>query len=126
VQSKLRAIRAVVLSGACVASLSACRSRAVDAAGVVDGSASDAASRSPSIGVAAPPSDASFLHMNSVPGSSVTLDDKPVGPTPIERLQVTPGKHVVVFELADKSAKRTVAVDVPAGATKAVIVRLRD
>lgn len=64
--------------------------------------------------------------MNSVPGSSVMLDDKPVGQTPIEKLQVTAGKHVVVFELPDKSAKRAVSVDVPPGATKAVVVRLRD
>jgi hypothetical protein len=64
--------------------------------------------------------------MNSVPPSTVLLDEKLVGATPIEKLQVTPGKHVVVFELPDKSAKRTVAVDVARGATKAVVVRLRD
>jgi hypothetical protein len=120
------ALLALVMSGA------ACRSRA-GAGSVADGGDAGGTMAASSLGALAAASasaaaaDASFLHMNSVPASNVFLDGKLIGPTPVAKMQVTPGTHKVLFVLAnDESVKRTLSVDVAPGATKAVIVRLKD
>ena len=64
-----------------------------------------------------PASDAAFASFKSVPRSRVTLDGKPIGSTPL-KVQVTPGPHIVTFELGTETIKKRFKVS--AGETKQI------
>jgi serine/threonine-protein kinase len=60
------------------------------------------------------------LNMNSIPASSVTLDGKAIGSTPLTGITVSAGTHTVVFTNVDQNFKKSVSVSVAAGETKKV------
>jgi hypothetical protein len=66
-----------------------------------------------------------YLNINSVPASSVILDGKPVGQTPLVHMTVNAGTHQVVFVNADQGLKKQITVTVGAGETKVAAAKLR-
>lgn len=66
------------------------------------------------------------LKINSLPSSSVVLDGKPIGVTPLPHVSVTPGTHTIMFVNSEQSLKKTITVEVKAGETKAAIAKLRE
>jgi serine/threonine-protein kinase len=66
------------------------------------------------------------LKINSLPASSVVLDGKPIGTTPMAHVPVSPGTHTIMFINAEQSLKKTISVDVKAGETKAAFAKLRE
>ena len=58
--------------------------------------------------------------MNSIPASSVVLDGKPIGSTPLKGFTVSAGTHTVLFVNVDQNFKKSVSVTVGAGETKKV------
>ena len=68
----------------------------------------------------------SFLNINSLPASSVTLDGKPIGSTPKVHVAVSAGSHTVVFVNADQGLKKQINVTVGAGETRPAIAKLRE
>ena len=66
-----------------------------------------------------------MLTINSVPASSVKVDGKSVGSTPVSNYSVKAGKHTVTFENTDEGLTKTIEVDVTAGETKKAIAKLR-
>jgi hypothetical protein len=67
-----------------------------------------------------------FVTINSTPVSNVALDGKPLGQTPKVKVSVTPGAHTIMLINTEEGLKKTVPVNVKAGETKLVIVKLRD
>jgi hypothetical protein len=65
------------------------------------------------------------LKINSLPASTVTLDGKTVGTTPIQ-VPVTPGSHTISFVNADENLKKTITVDVKVGEVRAAFAKLRE
>jgi hypothetical protein len=65
------------------------------------------------------------LKINSLPASTVTLDGKTVGTTPIQ-VPVTPGSHTISFVNAEENLKKTITVDVKAGEVRAAFAKLRE
>lgn len=66
------------------------------------------------------------LKINSLPSSSVVLDGKPIGVTPLPHVTVTPGTHTIMFVNSEESLKKTITVEVKAGETKAAVAKLRE
>ena len=66
-----------------------------------------------------------MLTINSVPASSVKVDGKSVGSTPVSNYSVKAGKHTITFENTDEGLTKTIEVDVTAGETKKAIAKLR-
>lgn len=62
------------------------------------------------------------LNLNSIPASNVLLDGRPIGKTPLLNVSVKPGKHSVTF-LHPKRGRKTVSVEVGAGAKRTVTTR---
>jgi hypothetical protein len=62
------------------------------------------------------------LAINSIPMSSVVLDGRPVGSTPLVGLKVSPGVHTVVF-IHPEQGRRVQSVRVPAGGHAAALLR---
>jgi serine/threonine-protein kinase len=62
------------------------------------------------------------LNFNSIPSSSVVLDGKPLGQTPVMGIRVSPGAHQVVF-IHPELGRKPVQVDVDEGAKRTVSVR---
>jgi eukaryotic-like serine/threonine-protein kinase len=62
------------------------------------------------------------LNINSIPMSSVVLDGRPVGSTPLVGVHVSPGSHSVVFINPEKGRKASGAT-VKAGGSATVAVR---
>ena len=80
--------------------------------------------------VAAPPPPGALAGMglliiNSVPPSSVKIDGRVIGATPISNFSIKAGKHTITFENADEGLTKTIDVDVAPGETKRAIARLR-
>jgi serine/threonine-protein kinase len=73
----------------------------------------------------APPAKPGLLNIDSTPASTVTIDGKEVGKTPLVKLEVEPGEHVI--ELTPKKArfKKTQKILVLAGETRALKVKLK-
>jgi serine/threonine-protein kinase len=65
-----------------------------------------------------------FLNLNSLPISSVVLDGRPLGPTPLVGVSVTPGDHTVAF-VHPELGRRSASIRVGQGERKAVVVRFR-
>jgi serine/threonine-protein kinase len=65
-----------------------------------------------------------FLNFNSIPVSSVIVDGRPVGFTPITNIAVEPGSHTIVFVHPELGRKITSAT-VEAGGRKTVAVRFQ-
>jgi serine/threonine-protein kinase len=74
---------------------------------------------------AAPPAKPGILSIDSTPASTVTIDGKEVGKTPLLKLEVEPGEHLV--ELTPKKArfKKTQKILVLAGESRALKVKLK-
>jgi hypothetical protein len=82
-----------------------------------------AASRAPRIGAPEPAANTpANLTISSIPPSAVLLDGKPMGLTPLNGVQVTPGKHMVTFVHPERG-RQTASADVAAGEKRAVSVR---
>jgi hypothetical protein len=62
------------------------------------------------------------LNINSIPVANVVLDGRPIGPTPIMGLAVSPGPHTIVFVHPEQGRKAT-SVKVEAGKTATAAVR---
>jgi serine/threonine-protein kinase len=62
------------------------------------------------------------LNFNSIPSSTVVLDGRPLGQTPVMGVAVSAGAHNVVFVHPERGRK-AVQVDVDAGAKRTVSVR---
>ncbi|MBP9113427.1 MAG: hypothetical protein KBF88_11510, partial [Polyangiaceae bacterium] len=73
----------------------------------------------------APKGDAK-LTMNSLPSSNIILDGKSIGTTPKVGYPVSAGEHTITFNNAEQSLKKTTQVNVSAGDTKVVVMKLRD
>jgi hypothetical protein len=58
--------------------------------------------------------DSSYLEILADPPTDVLLDGKPIGRTPLKKVQVTPGAHDVTFN-DDVGGPRTMSVSVNAG-----------
>jgi serine/threonine-protein kinase len=82
---------------------------------------SPAESPAPAAAAAAANSQAT-LNINSIPASSVLINGRPVGLTPKLGVSVAPGSVTVTF-IHPEQGRKTVAIDVAAGATKTVTVR---
>ena len=65
------------------------------------------------------------LTINSLPASTVKVDGRSVGSTPVTNLAVKAGKHTIVFENAEEGLTKTLEVEVSAGETKKAIAKLR-
>jgi hypothetical protein len=65
------------------------------------------------------------LTINSLPASSVKVDGKSVGSTPVTNYSVKAGKHTITFENAEEGLSKTIEVEVAAGETKKAIAKLR-
>lgn len=63
------------------------------------------------------------LNINSVPPTTVLLNGRPLGKTPKTGVSVPAGSHTITFIHPDKGRK-SVKVDVPAGGSKNVTIRL--
>jgi hypothetical protein len=80
-------------------------------------------------GAAAPKADKpqatgpATLNINSVPPTTVLLNGRPLGKTPKTGVSVPAGSHTITFIHPDKGRK-SVKVDVPAGGSKNVTIRL--
>ena len=61
------------------------------------------------------------LNFNSIPVSTVLVDGRPVGTTPLRGVQVAAGTHSVVF--ANASGRRVASVKTTPGSNKTVVVR---
>ncbi|MEM1031139.1 MAG: PEGA domain-containing protein [Myxococcota bacterium] len=65
-----------------------------------------------------------FINANSVPPSSVIIDGRPRGQTPVSGVKVTAGSHTVVFKHSSRGTmSRTVSVG--AGKTATAVVRFK-
>jgi serine/threonine-protein kinase len=64
-----------------------------------------------------------FLKINSIPSSSVVLDGKAIGNTPMVRYPVSPGAHSVVFTNPDQGFEKQISVTVAPGETKTAVAR---
>jgi hypothetical protein len=64
-----------------------------------------------------------MLTVGAIPWGTVLLDGKPVGRTPIDRLAVPTGRHVVTvtFSGDDPPRTQTYTVELGAGETKDVV-----
>lgn len=62
------------------------------------------------------------LNFNSIPSSTVVLDGRPLGQTPVMGVAVSPGPHDVLFVHPERGRK-AVQVDVDAGRKRTVSVR---
>jgi hypothetical protein len=58
--------------------------------------------------------DSSYLEILADPATDVLLDGKPIGRTPLKKVQVTPGAHDVTFD-DDVGGPRTMSITVNAG-----------
>ena len=65
----------------------------------------------------------SFLRINSIPASSVTLDGKPIGSTPKLKYRVSPGAHSLAFVNLEQGFKKQISVTVAAGETTAAVCK---
>ena len=65
------------------------------------------------------------LTINSLPASTVKVDGKSVGSTPVTNLAVKAGKHTIVFENSEEGLTKTIEVEVAPGETKKAIAKLR-
>ncbi len=65
------------------------------------------------------------LTINSLPASSVKVDGKGIGSTPIKNYTVKAGKHTITFENAEEGLTKTIEVDVAPGEDKKAIAKLR-
>jgi hypothetical protein len=65
------------------------------------------------------------LKINSLPASTVTVDGKAVGTTPIQ-VPVTPGSHTISFVNTEENLQKTITVDVKAGEVRAAFTKLRE
>jgi hypothetical protein len=72
---------------------------------------------------AAPPRKAT-LTVNTQPWSTVTLDGKRIGDTPIQDLQVAPGRHRLVLYNPIKNLSKEVSITLKPGETRLVSERL--
>lgn len=66
------------------------------------------------------------LNINSIPGSNVVLDGKPIGPTPKMGVSVSAGSHTVKFINSEQGLSKSVSVSVKGGDTKTVAAKLKD
>jgi hypothetical protein len=66
------------------------------------------------------------LNINSIPGSNVVLDGKPIGPTPKMGVSVSAGSHTVKFINTEQNLTKSVSVTVKGGDTKTVAAKLKD
>jgi hypothetical protein len=66
------------------------------------------------------------LNINSIPGSNVVLDGKPIGPTPKLGVSVSAGSHTVKFINTEQNLSKSVSVSVKGGETKTVAAKLKD
>lgn len=71
----------------------------------------------------APAAGSARLNINSIPVSSVVLDGRPMGSTPLIAIRVKPGPHTVVF-VAPGGRRVVRGTTVSAGATATVAARL--
>ena len=74
----------------------------------------------------APTGGETALKINSLPASSIVLDGKPIGTTPMAFVPVSPGTHTIMFVNAEQSLKKTITVEVKPGETKPAFAKLRD
>jgi hypothetical protein len=58
--------------------------------------------------------DSSYLEILADPATDVLLDGKPIGRTPLKKVQVTPGSHDVTFD-DDVGGPRTMMITVNPG-----------
>jgi len=66
------------------------------------------------------------LKINSVPASSVILDGKPIGQTPLPSVKVSAGTHNIRFVNPEQSLQKQISVTVKAGETKAAFAKLKE
>jgi serine/threonine-protein kinase len=80
----------------------------------------------PAKSAAAPSSGKGHLKINSLPSSSVLIDGKPSGQTPLPDVEVSAGTHTITFINSEESLKKTMTVEVKAGETKTAVGKLRE
>jgi len=68
-------------------------------------------------------STATVLNLNSIPISSVVLDGRPIGSTPLVGVEVSPGTHTVAF-VHHELGRRSADIQIGSGERKTVVVRL--
>ena len=66
-----------------------------------------------------------LLDINTNPWSTVFVDGRPIGTTPIQGYEVSAGRHRLRFENPSLSAPGSAVVEVGAGARERVIENLR-
>jgi hypothetical protein len=74
---------------------------------------------------AATPAGMGTLTINSLPASSVKVDGKSIGSTPIKNYAVKAGKHTIAFDNAEEGLSKTIEVEVAPGEDKKAIAKLR-
>ncbi|MFO0714161.1 MAG: protein kinase [Sandaracinus sp.] len=69
-------------------------------------------------------SEPATLRINATPWANVEIDGRPVGPTPLVHVEVTPGPHTIVLTNPVLSRSRTTHIEVRAGERRDVIVEM--
>lgn len=66
------------------------------------------------------------LSLDSEPWSYVTLEGRPLGPTPLAHVRLPAGRHRLVLQNPDSKLKRTLSISIKPDARTAMRVRLSD
>ena len=97
-------------------SYSSRRSRAANSGDVV----------SPRSGPAAETGRMGTLRLNSRPWAQVTVDGRPIGNTPQQNLQLSPGKHKLQLSNPQLGLAKSVTINIKAGETQTQVVNLAE
>jgi hypothetical protein len=87
---------------------------------VLDAGAADSAV--PDAAVAVKPA---LLHIESVPPADVMLDEKTLGQTPLDAVEVEPGEHLLTFSSKKPKLTQTQKITVTEGETRTLQVKLK-
>ena len=76
----------------------------------------------PSKAEEASPAALSQLNINSTPSTSVVLDGRPLGRTPLSGVKVSPGAHTIVF-IGPDGKRKVGSATVKPGASRSIAVK---